>query len=42
MTDHAPAHKSIALVAHDNCKIELVEWVECNRDGLRRHHLIAT
>jgi methylglyoxal synthase len=34
--------KRIALVAHDNCKADLVEWAEYNLDGLRRHELIAT
>ena len=34
--------KRIALVAHDNCKADLVEWVDFNLDELRRHQLIAT
>lgn len=33
---------SIALIAHDNCKIQLPEWVDYNRWGLRQHHLVAT
>ena len=34
--------KRIALVAHDNKKKELVEWVEANRTELSRHELFAT
>jgi methylglyoxal synthase len=34
--------KRIALVAHDNKKRELVEWVEANRTELSRHELFAT
>ncbi len=34
--------KTIALVAHDNCKADLVEWAEYNRHTLSRHHLVAT
>lgn len=37
-----PAHKHIALVAHDNCKAELLNWVEENKDKLQRHFLYAT
>ncbi|KOO09357.1 methylglyoxal synthase [Vibrio hepatarius] len=37
-----PAHKHIALVAHDNCKPELVRWVKENKDKLQRHFLYAT
>lgn len=36
------ARKRIALVAHDNKKKELVEWVETNRIELSRHELFAT
>lgn len=32
----------IALVAHDNKKVELLSWAEFNRDTLARHHLYAT
>src|SRR5262245_40507243 len=32
----------IALVAHDNKKVELLRWAEFNRDTLARHDLIAT
>lgn len=34
--------KNIAVVAHDNCKQELLDFVDCNRDAMLRHHLIAT
>ncbi|HTR81508.1 MAG TPA: methylglyoxal synthase [Bacteroidota bacterium] len=34
--------KRIALVAHDNCKKDLVEWVDWNRDTLLSHRLICT
>jgi methylglyoxal synthase len=34
--------KEIALVAHDNKKTDLVEWVEFNRGTLARHSLYAT
>ncbi len=34
--------KHIALVAHDNKKSELLEWVKYNRDTLARHKLFAT
>ena len=34
--------KRIALVAHDNKKIELIKWVKRNRDQLLKHELHAT
>lgn len=34
--------KRIALVAHDNCKKDLVEWVEWNWKLLLSHKLICT
>ena len=34
--------RTIALVAHDNCKIDLVEWAEYNREQLAVHRLVAT
>ncbi|NOH98886.1 methylglyoxal synthase [Vibrio sp. 99-70-13A1] len=37
-----PAHKHIALVAHDNCKPELLRWVKENKEKLQRHFLYAT
>ena len=36
------ARKRVALVAHDNKKKDLVEWVEANRTELSRHELFAT
>lgn len=37
-----PRTKRIALVAHDNCKAELVEWARHNKELLSRHHLYGT
>ncbi|BCL72813.1 methylglyoxal synthase [Vibrio nigripulchritudo MADA3029] len=37
-----PAHKNVALVAHDNCKPELLRWVTENKDKLQGHFLYAT
>ena len=34
--------KEIALVAHDNKKDDLAEWVEFNEGTLARHNLYAT
>ena len=34
--------KNIALVAHDNRKKDLVEWVEWNYETLIPHNLICT
>ncbi len=34
--------KSIALIAHDGKKLELVEWVEKNIDILKNHFLCGT
>jgi methylglyoxal synthase len=34
--------KRIGLVAHDNKKIDLVEWAKFNRQILLKHDLIAT
>lgn len=34
--------KRIALVAHDNCKRDLVEWVEWNWRVLLNHKIICT
>jgi methylglyoxal synthase len=34
--------KSIALVAHDNRKRDLAEWVEWNYEKLRDHEIICT
>ncbi len=38
----ASTRKRIALVAHDNCKLQLVEWVRWNWKILLAHHLICT
>ncbi|MFN3403482.1 MAG: methylglyoxal synthase [Cytophagaceae bacterium] len=34
--------KSIGLIAHDNKKNEMVEWVKHNRETLLKHKLYAT
>lgn len=34
--------KRIALVAHDNCKPDLIEWAECNWETLSQHELTTT
>lgn len=34
--------KSIALVAHDNMKDELLEWVKENKNELKKHFLCGT
>ena len=39
--DLAP-RKRIGLVAHDNKKIDLIEWATYNRQVLMRHELTAT
>jgi methylglyoxal synthase len=36
------ARKNIALVAHDNRKKDLIEWVEWNVENLMRHSLTCT
>ncbi|HAV23354.1 MAG TPA: methylglyoxal synthase [Bacteroidetes bacterium] len=36
------ASKRIALVAHDNRKKDLVEWVEWNAESLVRHKIVCT
>ncbi|MBI2619422.1 MAG: methylglyoxal synthase [Ignavibacteriales bacterium] len=36
------SQKRIALVAHDNRKKDLIEWVEWNREALLEHTLICT
>jgi methylglyoxal synthase len=35
-------HKTIALVAHDSKKQDLLEWVKYNKTLLREHELYAT
>lgn len=42
---HAPAmavRKQIALIAHDNCKTDLLDWARWNRATLAEHDLCAT
>jgi methylglyoxal synthase len=34
--------KRVALIAHDNCKTDLVDWARYNRGTLARHELFAT
>lgn len=34
--------KNIAVVAHDNCKDELLDFIACNREAILPHNLIAT
>jgi methylglyoxal synthase len=34
--------KKIALIAHDNKKTDLIEWMRFNKDLLARHDLYAT
>jgi len=34
--------KRLALIAHDNCKAELLDWARFNRGTLVRHELFAT
>ena len=34
--------KKIALIAHDNRKMDLVEWAKYNREELSKHALFAT
>lgn len=42
MQQHIPRKKHIALIAHDNMKRDLLEWVGLNRDSLSGHELYAT
>jgi methylglyoxal synthase len=37
-----PRRKRIALIAHDNCKTEMLEWARFNRETLSTHELHAT
>ncbi|HVP69508.1 MAG TPA: methylglyoxal synthase [Anaeromyxobacteraceae bacterium] len=36
------ARKRVALVAHDNCKLDLLDWASYNKGTLERHRLYAT
>lgn len=40
--EQPPICKRIALVAHDNCKADLVDWVKRHARLLTRHHLTCT
>jgi len=42
MDESIPGKKTIAMVAHDSCKPDLVEWAEFNRRDLECHRLVAT
>ena len=37
-----PRRKRIALIAHDNCKADMLEWARFNVDTLGAHELHAT
>ena len=37
-----PDRKRIALIAHDNCKADLLDWARYNKGTLARHELFAT
>jgi len=39
---HIGRQKSIALIAHDNKKNEMVEWVKRNKEVLQKHFLCGT
>jgi methylglyoxal synthase len=34
--------KRVALIAHDNCKTDMIDWAQYNRGTLERHELFAT
>lgn len=36
------SRKNIALIAHDNRKKDLLEWVKFNKGSLKQHNLFAT
>lgn len=42
MTDSTPEHKTIALIAHDGKKADMIAFAIANKDVLRRYHLVAT
>ena len=42
LTIQMSSRKRIALIAHDNCKIDLLEWARYNRGTLAHHELFAT
>lgn len=41
-TTQSPRRRGIALVAHDNKKLDLLEWAKYNRMHLAAHDLMAT
>ncbi len=41
-TSTLPETKRIALIAHDNRKVDLLEWARFNRGTLSQHRLFAT
>jgi methylglyoxal synthase len=36
------SRKRVALIAHDNCKADLLDWARYNRGTLAEHELFAT
>ena len=36
------SRKTIAIVAHDSKKMDIIEWAEHNKTALARHKLVAT
>ena len=42
ITKKMKAEKTIALIAHDNKKKDLIDWAYYNRTALEKHSLIAT
>lgn len=42
MTTKMNVQKNIALVAHDNMKKELIDWVKFNKGNLKKHFLCGT
>ena len=36
------SRKRVALIAHDNCKADLLDWARYNRGTLAQHELFAT
>lgn len=42
VTPSVPSVRHIALIAHDNKKVEMLRWAEYNRGTLSRHCLYAT
>lgn len=42
MDPRPDARRTLALIAHDSCKTDLVEWARFNRAELATHRLVAT